>query len=167
MQQNFNNNNFAFKFSQIAVLILPALLGIFGFLNNVSGWQGTVNFAIKPLLAMDGTYDIYWQKIRAVDSLLISKIALFGITATETAVGVLNATAIVLMIKNFNNPQKYNTAKNFAFVGCALGVLVWGAGFIAIAGDFFLAWQSGGLNTQLGGLIYMLPCFLALIYIKN
>lgn len=46
-----------------------------------------------------------------------------------------------------------------------MGVLVWGVGFMVIAGDWFLAWEASTapLNTQLGAMVYFLPCALAVI----
>ena len=50
-------------------------------------------------------------------------------------------------------------------LACLCGILVWGVGFMVIAGDWFLAWQAkqDPSATQLGAMVYFLPCALALI----
>ncbi|KFD24841.1 conserved hypothetical transmembrane protein [Yokenella regensburgei ATCC 49455] len=42
---------------------------------------------------------------------------------------------------------------------------MWGVGFMVVAGDWFMSWQTkeNPLSTQLGALLYMVPNTLALI----
>ncbi len=49
--------------------------------------------------------------------------------------------------------------------GATCAILVWGVGFMVVAGDWFMAWQTkeNPLSTQLGALLYMVPNTLALI----
>ncbi len=50
-------------------------------------------------------------------------------------------------------------------LGCLTATLVWGIGFMVVAGDWFLAWERSKepLGTQAGAMVYFLPCALALI----
>jgi predicted small integral membrane protein len=50
-------------------------------------------------------------------------------------------------------------------LACLCAVLVWGVGFMVVAGDWFLTWEANKdpLGVQLGAMIYFLPCALALV----
>jgi hypothetical protein len=50
-------------------------------------------------------------------------------------------------------------------MACPFAVLIWGIGFMVVAGDGFLAWAAKTmlLATQSGAMIYVLPRGLALI----
>jgi predicted small integral membrane protein len=55
--------------------------------------------------------------------------------------------------------------KAWMILSCVSAILVWGVGFMIVAGDWFLAWEASKdpLSTQLGAMIYFLPCALAMI----
>ena len=86
--------------------------------------------------------------------------------AVETAAGVFGAISIVVMIANLRgSAAAFARGKVWMILSCLSAILVWGVGFMVVAGDWFLAWQAktDPLSTQLGAMIYFLPCALALI----
>ncbi|KEY60821.1 DUF2165 family protein [Serratia sp. DD3] len=153
------------RWSIIAMAMFPTLWGLLALLNNTSGFSGTVQYAVAPMLAMTDTYGNPAQTWRAIDSLLAAQIGLVLITATEALAGILGLLAMVKMVSAINAPYSaFERGKAYLLASCVLAVLVWGVGFAVIAGDYFLAWQSKTtLATQVGGLIYAIPCFLTLI----
>ncbi|WP_182419906.1 DUF2165 family protein [Bartonella sp. HY038] len=155
-----------YRFVLIAFALFPTLWGILGLLNNASGFASTAEFAIKPMFAMSDTYGNPAQTWRAISWGLAPILALILITTVETLAGILGLIGLLKLIKNFNAPyEKLQSGKSFVVLGATLAVLVWGVGFMVIAGDWYLAWQAktNPLNTQIGGMIYALPNMITII----
>lgn len=153
------------RLAPIVLLLFPGLWGVLALLNNVSGFSGTVSGAIRPLLAMTDTYGDPAQTWRAITAPWAAPAALVAITLAETTAGVLSLLGIAALLRNFRAPAAHwNAAKVPGILGCLAAILVWGVGFMVIAGDWFLSWQGkGGIDGQLGGLIYALPAMVALL----
>ena len=153
------------RLSVILVSLFPALWGVLALLNNFSSFSSTSEFAIYPIISMQDTHVLESQTWRAIDSMLLAKIALVMITLVETMAGVLAFIGIFKMIKHINSDiELFNRAKSYVVIASSLAVLIWGIGFCIIAGDYFLTWQSASsYAVQIGGLIYCIPCFLTLI----
>ena len=154
------------RLSIISMALFPTLWGIFSFMNNTSGFDGTLQYAVAPMLAMTDTYGNPAQTWRAISSPYLAQIALVLITSAETLAGLLGVFSIFKMLKALKQPfANFQKAKVPLIFSCLLAILVWGVGFMVVAGDYFLAWQSKTtLDTQIGGLIYAVPCFLLLIF---
>lgn len=154
------------RFALIVMALFPALWGLIGDLNNASDFSGTVNNAVKPMIAMTNTYGNPWQTWRAITAPAASPVALVIIMAFETMAGVLAAISIVVMLANISGTAaQFARGKAWMILACLFAVLVWGVGFMVVAGDWFLAWEAAKdpLGVQLGAMIYFLPCALALI----
>jgi predicted small integral membrane protein len=161
----FPSHKTAVRLVPIVLLLFPGLWGVLAFLNNLSGFSGTVTGAIRPLLSMTDTYGDPAQTWRAVTAPWAAPLALVAITAAETAAGLLSLWGIAALVRRFRAPaDEWNAAKVPGILGCLMAVMVWGIGFMVIAGDWFLSWQGkAGIMGQLGGLIYALPAMLALL----
>ena len=154
------------RLALIVMALLPALWGLIGDLNNASDFSGTVNNAVKPMIAMTNTYGNPWQTWRAITAPAAAPVALVIIMAFETMAGVLAAISIVVMLANLSGTAaQFARGKAWMILACLFAVLVWGVGFMVVAGDWFLAWEAAKdpLGVQLGAMIYFLPCALALI----
>lgn len=154
----------------LVMALFPALWGIFSFMNNTADFVDTAQNAVGPMLSMKDTYNIPGQMWRAINLPEAPYIGLAAITTMETLAGVFASVGLILMFKNFAKPyQQFSTGKAWAMLGAACAILVWGVGFMVIAGDWFMAWQAkeNPLSTQLGALLYMVPNALALIVFLN
>ena len=157
---------FAKRLALVVMALFPALWGVLGDLNNVSDFSNTANTAVRPMLAMTNTYGNPWQTWRAITADWAAPAGLVVIMALETMTGVLGVIAIVAMLVNIRGSvAAFGRAKAWMILACLFAVLVWGVGFMVVAGDWFLAWEAktDPLATQLGAMIYFLPCALALI----
>ena len=86
------------------------------------------------------------------------------IMALETLAGVFGLIAILVMLANIRtSAEDFARGKAWMILACLFAILVWGVGFMVIAGDWFLSWQAPKDATQLGAMVYFLPCALALI----
>lgn len=146
--------------------LFPALWGVFGFMNNTANFTETAKNAVEPLLSMRDTYNIPGQAWRAINSEWLSFFVLGLITSLETASGFLSCIGIAIMLSNLKaDYTAFAKGKSWVMLGAISAIFVWGIGFMVIAGDWFMAWQakSNPLSTQLGAMIYMLPCAMTVI----
>lgn len=155
--------------SRIALLVMalfPAMWGFLGLLNDITDFNDTAVNAVKPLIDMTDTYGNPWQTWRAITVPWAAPIALVGIMAVETLAGIFGTLGLLLMLISFRKgPAEFAKGKAWMMLGCLFAVLIWGVGFMVVAGDWFLAWEAKTmpLSTQLGGMIYFLPNALGLI----
>jgi predicted small integral membrane protein len=154
------------RLALIVMALFPALWGLLGFLNDATDFNGTVNNAVRPMIEMNNTYNNPWQTWRAITAPWAAPVGLVIIMTTEGIAGVLGTIGIVTMVFNFRaGAAAFAKGKAFMILGCLEAILVWGIGFMVVAGDWFLAWERSKdpLGTQAGAMIYFLPCALALI----
>jgi predicted small integral membrane protein len=164
--EDFVDLRLANRLSLVVMALFPTLWGLLGDLNNVTDFSGTATNAVGPMIAMTNTYGNPLQTWRAITSPWAAPLALLLITAVETAAGIFGAISIVIMIANLRgSAAAFARGKVWMILSCLSAILVWGVGFMVVAGDWFLAWQAkqDPLSTQLGAMIYLLPCALALI----
>jgi predicted small integral membrane protein len=154
------------RFALIVMALFPALWGLLGDLNNAADFSGTANNAVRPMTAMTNTYGNPLQTWRAITAPWAAPVGLGLIMAVETAAGILGIISVVVMLANIRgSAAAFAKGKAWMILACLAAILVWGVGFLVVAGDWFLAWQASKdpLATQLGAMIYFLPCALALI----
>ena len=154
------------RFALIVMALFPALWGLLGDLNNATDFTGTANNAVRPMIAMTNTYGNPWQTWRAITAPWAAPVGLVIIMTVETIAGILGTLSIVLMLANIRGSvAAFARGKALMILSCLFAILVWGVGFMVVAGDWFLAWEANKdpLSTQLGAMIYFLPCAIALI----
>ncbi|MGW6778657.1 DUF2165 family protein [Brucella pseudogrignonensis] len=162
------SETFIKRIACIVTALFPTLWGLFSFFNNVSDFKGTVENAVAPLLSMQDTYGISGETWRAITVGWAPYIGLSVITAVETSAGLLALVGVIKMLLNLcGDYSAFSRGKAWAMAGALAAIAVWGLGFMVVAGDWFMAWQAktNPLATQLGAMIYTIPCFLTLIFL--
>ena len=150
----------------IIMSLFSALLCIISLLNNSMDFTGTAKNAIQPLISMKDTYHLPQQIWRAIDAPWAPYLALVLIMTTETLAGLFSFIGLIKMLRHFRAPYHlFAKGKVWVMLGAGCGILLWGIGFIVIAGEWFLSWQASqnSLNVQLGGMLYAIPCWLIII----
>src|SRR5208282_5845471 len=107
-----------------------------------------------------------WQTWRAITAPWAPSVGLVVIMLVETATGILGTISIIVMLASIRgSATAFAKGKTWMILACLSATLIWGIGFMVVAGDWFLAWEASKdpLSTQLGAMIYFLPCALALI----
>lgn len=131
----------------ICITLPLALSSLFSFLNNVSGWQGTLEFVIVPMLSMEGTFGNPAQTWRAIDSTLLGQIAFGAVSILELLVFVFCALAIGRMTTAFKaSSANFAEAIRIAKLASIYAIFVWIFFFFTVAGDWFLIWQNPNLK---------------------
>jgi len=132
----------------LLITLIPSSMSVFSFLNNISGWKGTMEHVIEPLLTMNNTHGNPLQTWRAIDSPLFANIVYGSITILEGLVFVIGFIAILKMLSARKlSAVCFCQGLKIAKVAAIYAFFVWGFFFYAIAGDWFLAWQNPDLNS--------------------
>ena len=61
----------------------------------------------------------------------------------------------------------FNEAKAFVIGACLLGFLIWGFGFMVVAGEWFAMWQSQTCNAQEPAFRILLTVIAVLIFVNQ
>ncbi|MFD7668914.1 DUF2165 domain-containing protein [Streptomyces sp. NPDC059788] len=107
---------------------------------------GTNQAFVQHVLAMDTTFkdpDLMW---RAVESRTLQDIAYVLIIAWETVTALALAAAAFLWAQELRGSTGYARARRVSTAGLLMMLLLFGAGFIAVGGEWFAMWQSKSWN---------------------
>lgn len=106
---------------------------------------GTNRDFVRHVLAMDTTFhdpDLMWH---AITSPALQDAAYVGIIAWETAAAVVLVVATVLGALGLRRGD-FGRARRTASTGLLMLLVLFGAGFMAVGGEWFAMWQSKNWN---------------------
>lgn len=133
------------KIAIVAVLASYALLVAY---NNVVDYGSNYAF-VRHVLSMDSTFPGNALMHRAISDETVWRWAYASIIVTEGVTGFLLAVGALALLGRLLAPAEvFNRAKAFAVAGLALGFGLWFFGFMVIAGEYFVMWQSKEWNGQ-------------------
>ncbi|MFG2679297.1 DUF2165 domain-containing protein [Streptomyces sp. NPDC048392] len=127
----------------LAATVLTAVLALYialVALGNITDFDSNQQF-VHHVLAMDTTFeddDLMW---RAITSKGLQDTAYVAIIVWETAAALVLIWAAWLWIR-----RAHASARRFTTYGTLMLVLLFGAGFIGIGGEWFAMWQSEDWN---------------------
>ncbi|KWT61739.1 hypothetical protein ADL21_12385 [Streptomyces albus subsp. albus] len=107
---------------------------------------GTNQAFVQHVLAMDTTFkdpDLMW---RAIESRTLQNIAYVLIIAWETATALVLIAGTVLWTRQLRGSTGLAGARRWSTLGLLMVLLLFGAGFMAIGGEWFAMWQSKTWN---------------------
>jgi len=131
---------------QIALAFVPACMGLFAFLNNVTDWNGTMERVTFPLLSMAGNTASETQGWRAVGSPTLAHLTYGFVIALELGMGLIAAYGAVGMIRRRNGPAaEFRRYSHAVCLACLLGAFIYCFIFFTVGGDWFLAWKNADL----------------------
>ncbi|TJZ57069.1 DUF2165 domain-containing protein [Streptomyces piniterrae] len=114
--------------------------------GNITDFDTNQQF-VRHVLSMDTTFkdeDLMW---RAITSRSLQDAAYLAIIAWETVAAVVLIAATVLWgLGVRRGPGGVALARRVTTVGLVMVLLLFGAGFIAIGGEWFAMWQSEDWN---------------------
>ncbi|GAA3101210.1 DUF2165 domain-containing protein [Streptomyces rectiviolaceus] len=113
--------------------------------GNITDFDTNQQF-VRHVLAMDTTFkddDLMW---RAVGSTALQDTAYVGIIVWETLAALILLTATALWAGALRRPQGLRRARRAGTIGLLMVLVLFGAGFIGIGGEWFAMWQSEDWN---------------------
>ncbi|EKX62046.1 DUF2165 domain-containing protein [Streptomyces ipomoeae] len=112
--------------------------------SNITDF-GTNQQFVRHVLAMDTTFkdeDLMW---RAIESKGIQDAVYVLIIIWETIAALVLLAATYFWATALRH-RAFHTARRYSTLGLLMVLLLFGAGFIAIGGEWFVMWQSGDWN---------------------
>ncbi|MFG2722154.1 DUF2165 domain-containing protein [Streptomyces sp. NPDC048416] len=132
----------------LAAALLTAIVALYMALvafGNITDFDTNRQF-VRHVLAMDTTFkdpDLMW---RAITSHTLQDIAYVLIIAWETVAALVLVTAVVGWVAGLRGRTGLDRARRLSTVGLLMVLVLFGAGFIAVGGEWFAMWQSKSWN---------------------
>jgi predicted small integral membrane protein len=96
--------------------------------------------------AADTVFPENTLKSRAILDPFVWSLVYGLIIFAEFLIGLLLFIGAIGLLKNIHSPLAFKRAKNWVYLGCLVGFLLWFFGFIVIGGEWFCMWQSEKWN---------------------
>ncbi|MFE9370026.1 DUF2165 domain-containing protein [Streptomyces sp. NPDC006711] len=132
----------------LAAALLTATVGLYITLvafGNITDFDTNRQF-VRHVLTMDTTFkdpDLMW---RAITSHTLQDIAYVLIIAWETVAALILIVAVVAWAAGLRGRAGLGRARRLSTVGLLMVLLLFGAGFMAVGGEWFAMWQSKAWN---------------------
>lgn len=156
----------ALRLSRIALTASVALLFTLIAFGNISDY-GT-NFAfVQHVMSMDTTFrspGVMWRAMTE-PALHHAVYATIIIWQVSTAALLWTGTARLWRARTAR-PEVWNVARAPAILGLTAGALLYGVGFLVVAGEWFSMWQSREWNGQSAAAIFLSFIGITLIHLS-
>ena len=127
------------------VCLSLAIFALLVCLNNLMDYNSNYAF-VQHTLSMDTVFPENTLKHRAILDPFVWSLVYGLIIFAEFLTGLLLFIGAIGLLKNIHSPLAFKRAKNWAYLGCLVGFLLWFFGFIVIGGEWFCMWQSEKWN---------------------
>lgn len=127
------------------VCLSLAIFALLVCLNNLMDYNSNYAF-VQHTLSMDTVFPGNTLKYRAIHDPFVWSLVYGLIIFAEFLTGLLLFIGAIGLLKNIHSPLAFKRAKNWAYLGCLVGFLLWFFGFIVIGGEWFCMWQSEKWN---------------------
>ena len=152
----------AIRISKILFVFSAALFAALAGMNNLLDYQ--TNFIpVQHVLLMDTVFPDNNSTWRAVVSPWLHHCAYWLIIITELAIAVLGFWGAGELWRARRDAAAFNRRKTKSILALTLGILLWFTGFIVVAGEWFLMWQSESWNAQQTAFFFAASFLLILI----
>jgi predicted small integral membrane protein len=126
------------------VAVVALLVGLIA-LGNVTNYGANAAF-VQHVLAMDTIFPGSLLRWRAIDNPSLQTVAYLGIIASEALCALVTIVAVVRLATGLRDAERFRDAVPLAVLGLTMILIVFGGGFLAIGGEWFLMWQSTQWN---------------------
>jgi len=117
-------------------------------LNNITDYRSNFQF-VSVISQMNDIFSKEKNGWRSINNVSLHYLFFIIIISWELSIAVLMWLGAFRMISKFRaSAIEFKNAKKYTSLGLSLGVLLWFTVFIAIAGEWFLMWQSKNWNDQ-------------------
>ena len=151
----------------ICKIIICLSLSIFALLvgfNNLTDYRTNYAF-VQHVLSMDTVFPENTLKSRAILNPSLWSLAYALIIFAEFVTGGLLAVGVLCLVKGINSPVAFTRAKNWIYLGCLVGFLLWFFGFIVVGGEWFCMWQSEQWNGVESAFRFVVLIMLTLVFV--
>lgn len=140
-----------------------AIFALLVCLNNVMDYGSNYAF-VQHTLSMDTVFPDNTLKYRAILDPLVWSLAYGLIIFAEFLTGILLLIGAISLLKNIHSSAAFTRAKNWVYLGCLAGFLLWFFGFIVVGGEWFCMWQSEKWNGVEAAFRFVVLIMLTLLF---
>jgi predicted small integral membrane protein len=126
------------KTSLVAAMALLLCLVAF---NNIADYGDNWAF-VQHVMGMDSVFPGSTQQWRAIHSAPVQQLFYLAIIGTEVLSGALLFLGAVALFRQMRSERGFDRALALPVAGLTVAMLLYGAGFLAVGGEWFLMWQS-------------------------
>ena len=126
------------KASLVAAMAL--LLGLVAF-NNIVDYADNWAF-VQHVMGMDTVFPDSTQRWRAIHAAPVQQFVYTAIIATEALSGGLLTLGAAALFRQVRSENGFDRALALPVAGLTVAMLLYGGGFVAVGGEWFLMWQS-------------------------
>ena len=131
-----------------SLVFAVALFYTFVVLNNLTDYNSNYQF-IRHVLTMDSTFPGNRGMWRALNSPSWHVTFYWSIIVWESVTMLLLWWGGFRLARSLKkSAAEFGDAKNVAFIGLTLSLLMWLVAFLSVGGEWFLMWQSKTWNGQ-------------------
>ncbi|MBR0678949.1 DUF2165 domain-containing protein [Roseomonas eburnea] len=155
------------RLSRIALTAsLAAFFSLIAF-GNVTDYGSNFAF-VQHVMSMDTTFRSPGVMWRAVTSPAMHHAAYLAIIAWQAGTALLLWIGVArLWGARSGTAAAWNAARGPAILGLTAGALLYGLGFLVVAGEWFSMWQSREWNGQANAAIFLTFTLLVLLHLSN
>ena len=155
------------RYAKIVMSFVLASFCLVVAFDNITDY-GTNYLFVQHVLSMDTTYPGKVLMYRAITSPTLWHFAYAAIIAAEAIAGALFLWGGIRLFQARHAPAvTFNEAKAVFIGGCLLAFLIWGFGFMVVAGEWFAMWQSQTWNAQEPAFRILLTVLVVLIFVNQ
>ena len=140
-----------------------AIFALLVCLNNLMDYGSNYAF-VQHTLSMDTVFPDNTLKYRAILDPFIWSLAYGLIIFAEFLTGILLLIGAISLLKIIHSRVAFTRAKNWVYLGCLAGFLLWFFGFIVIGGEWFCMWQSEKWNGVEAAFRFVVLIMFALLF---
>jgi len=126
------------KASLVAAMAL--LLALVAF-NNIVDYGDNWNY-VHHVMGMDTVFPDSTQRWRAIHSAPVQQLFYLAIIGAEALSGGLLTLGAVALFRQVRSESGFDRALALPVAGLTVAMLLYGGGFVAVGGEWFLMWQS-------------------------
>jgi predicted small integral membrane protein len=156
--------------ARLSRLLLTASIAVFfslAALGNITNYGSNFAF-VQHVLAMDTTFQDPALMWRAITTPALHHAAYGLIIAWEAMTAALLWRAVGLMWRSCCAPvAEWRRGRDAALIGLTAGMLLYGLGFLCIAGEWFAMWQSKQWNGQQTAGIFLVFIGVVLLHVAG
>lgn len=155
------------RISKAFLVLLISLFCLLVGYNNIVDYGSNFNF-VQHVMLMDTTFPGNQLMGRAITTPFLHHAAYWLIIAGELSAGALCLTGSVTLFRAVRQDQAtFSRAKMLAIAGLTLGIFVWFFGFMTVAAEWFLMWQSSEWNGVQAAFRFIICLGFMLIYLTQ
>nr|WP_246521948.1 DUF2165 domain-containing protein [Neoroseomonas terrae] len=155
------------RLSRLALTAAVALLFSLIAFGNLTDYGSNFAF-VQHVLSMDTTFRSPALMWRAITDPTLHHLAYGLIISWEVMTALLLWAGVLRLWRvRRSGAAAWNAARGTAILGLTAGAMLYGLGFLVIAGEWFAMWQSREWNGQASAAIFLAFCGIVLLHVST